>query len=190
MPHVLRSCATRFAAVVLASSLAGSDVAAQAADRGLVVGAGLAAPGGELGRTQQSGQHLQVGLEQRWATHPVAVRLEGMAYQFSGEYLWAAGERVRFAQQRVFTIGASALFRLPVGPAAPYLVSGAGYAFETGQWPRRGMSLNGGVGLELPIGGLLPFVEARYHALDPFARSAERFGARRWVVPVTVGLRF
>jgi hypothetical protein len=79
---------------------------------------------------------------------------------------------------------------LPAAPGGPglYLIAGTG-AYYVFQHPTAAASmrlgLSGGAGLELRLEGKSAlFVEARYHGL--MNAPAES----RWLVPVTVGMRF
>lgn len=196
------------AAVALAAvgMLAAGEAQAQVK---LMVGGGLAAPMGAFGETDfasmeegygaSNGFNAMVGAQLGAPLLPVKLRIDGSYNRFGiSEDLGDVD-----ANYQILAGTANAVFALPTpGPIQPYLLAGVGVynAKLSGDDVPEGeevaetkLGINGGVGVNLSLGALQMFGEARIHNIfmsevevDDITFEASDIR----MVPITVGLRF
>lgn len=190
------------AAVALAAvgMLAANEAEAQAK---FMIGGGLAMPSGEFSSTEDGGYfagngfNALAGVTLSAPLMPVGLRVDGSFNRFG------MAEEVGDvdANYQVLAGTANAVFSLPTpGLVQPYLLAGVGVyntkltgddvgaAVES----QTNFGINGGVGVNLSLGGLSLFGEARMHnvfvseqTIDDITFEAEDIR----MIPVTVGLR-
>ena len=154
------------------------------------VGGGAAAPLGILNSVTNTGVHGMVAVSVAPATVPLSVRIDGMY-----SHLGLSGDVG--GHFRVFQGTANAVYRFSVAEATtirPYLSGGLGvynYQFITDlpegiggdDDPNTDVGLNGGAGVDVVVGALGMFAEARYHSVFVRDDNVE-------LLPITVGVRF
>jgi opacity protein-like surface antigen len=169
--------------------------------------AGLSVPTGDRGEFLKPGFDVGAHLAFRPAALPVGVRVEGQFNRFAVHFDEDEMPGMR-AEGNVQLIGGTASVVLGVpaasSPLRPYLMGGVGIynrrgsvrvTFEgvtdSGSDSRTDSGVNGGAGIELGLGGLTAFLEARYHvALDaPDEEEFEGIQNTRFI-PISVGIRF
>ncbi len=111
---------------------------------------------------------------------PVGVRVDG-AYNSFGEKITGAGKL------HAISATGNLVWRLPVPGFSPYVIGGAGLYMVgsdvSGASNENHMGWNAGAGVNLPLGFLKAFVEARYNNISTDAGSMK-------FVPVTLGIMF
>ena len=191
------------AAVALAAvgMLASAEAEAQAR---FMVGGGLAMPSGEFSSTEDGGYfagngfNALAGVSLSAPLLPIGLRVDGSFNRFGLHE--DAGDVA--ANYQVLAGTANAVFSLPTpGIVQPYVLAGVGvYNYKlTGDdvseefsAAETNLGINGGVGLNVALGGLSLFGEARMHNIFISERTLgdvtlEAEDIR--MVPVTVGLR-
>jgi opacity protein-like surface antigen len=191
------------AAVALAAVgvLATGEAEAQAK---FMIGGGLAMPTGEFSSTEDGGYfagngfNALAGVTVGAPMMPFGVRVDGSFNRFG--LAEEAGEMD--ANYQVLAGTANAVFSLPVpGLVQPYLLAGVGVynskltgddVTEEFSNAETNFGINGGVGVNLSLGGLSLFGEARMHNVFISERTVgdvtiEAEDIR--MIPVTVGLR-
>lgn len=182
--------------------LAASDAQAQMK---VMVGGGLAMPSGAFSSTEAdgyfagSGFNALAGVTVGAPMLPLKLRLDGSYNRFGVHE--DVGDVA--ANHQVLAGTANAVFALPTpGVVQPYLLAGVGlYNYklsgddvaEASEISGTNFGINGGVGVNMQLGALSVFGEARLHNVfvseleaDGVAFEAEDIR----MMPVTVGLRF
>lgn len=181
---------------------------------------GLSVPVGDFSDVFGTGFNVDALVAVRVPTLPVSLRVEA-GYQRFGlkgsvrDLFEDFGELGGSGDIRTSIFSGTAnlvyAFSVPASPVRPYLIGGAGvynvrvrasgiladFADEfggTNEASTTRLGLNGGIGLDVPVGGVTLFGEARVHTIftpserDP--ETGERFGGRTTLVPLKVGIRF
>lgn len=190
------------AAVALAAVgvIAASDAQAQ---MNLMVGGGLSVPSGSFGSLEDGGYgaangfNALAGVQLGVPMMPLKLRVDGSYNRFSMQE-----ETGTEANYQVLGATANAVFALPTpGMVQPYLLAGVGVynaklsgddVLAAEEVSETKLGINGGVGVNLSLGGLSLFGEARMHNVfmgevtqDDVAFEVDDIR----MIPVTVGLR-
>lgn len=150
---------------------------------GYGVAAGLSAPTGDFGKTNEAGYHLTGILRFSAPLAPVGMRVEGTYSEFNYKNTFLAS-----AKARILSATANAVFSSP-GIMGPYLIGGLGiYNASTScsGCNSNGSSkvgFNGGGGFSFGLSGFSAFLEARYHYI-PVSGGSTAF------IPISFGLTF
>ena len=168
-----------------------------------MVGGGLAMPSGDFGGTDENGYfagngfNALAGVTLNAPLLPVGVRVDGSFNRFGMHEDVGDVD----ANYQVLAGTANAVFSLPMpGLVQPYALVGAGvYNYKLSgddvleaADPQTGFGINGGVGVNVALGSLSLFGEARMHNIFV---SEQTFGDVTVeaqdirMIPVTVGLR-
>ena len=146
----------------------------------LGVAGGVAQPMSDLSDAAKLGYNATAALEIHLPIIPVGVRVDG-AYNSFGEKITGAGKL------HAISATGNLVWRLPVPGFSPYVIGGAGLYMVgsdlDGASNENHMGWNAGAGVNLPLGFLKAFVEARYNNISTDAGSMK-------FVPVTVGIMF
>jgi hypothetical protein len=170
--------------VVLVATAGSRSAAAQGVT--VSMGGGAALPQSYLNSGTNTGVHGVVAVSVAPATGPVSIRIDGMYSRFD----LSGGVDGHF---RVFQSTANAVYRFPAAEATtirPYLIGGLGvYNYKIIAEPEflededTNLGLNGGAGVDVAVGSLGVFAEARYHSVFIRGENVE-------LLPITVGVRF
>ena len=146
----------------------------------LGVAGGVAQPMSDLSDAAKLGYNATAALGINLPFIPVGLRVDG-AYNSFGEKITGAGKL------HAISATGNLVWRLPVPGFSPYVIGGAGLYMVgsdlDGASNENHMGWNAGAGINLPLGFLKGFVEARYNRVSTDATSMQ-------FVPVTVGLMF
>ncbi|HEY0778016.1 MAG TPA: outer membrane beta-barrel protein, partial [Gemmatirosa sp.] len=164
---------------------------------------GLAVPTSTLGNDLNSGYSVGGLLDLHPAPGPLSLRLEvgydRFDYKATYETLAAQQIGVNYSSNTHFLRGtANLVYRLPnMSGIRPYITGGvgvynnshgstlqyAGYTSSSSSTSTTKFGINGGVGVELPLSGITPFIEVRAHGVQTDYTPVT-------YVPITVGFRF
>lgn len=201
-----------------AAALVAAPAAAQSLDTRttmFTLGAGVSFPQGDALDDTNTGVAVIGGLTFRPATLPATFRLEAMYTRFGFDEVTISDPEGSLSFDGSVGIVAGTINAI-VGPAAspsglrPYVIGGVGvynvnqdFDIEfsggegggaiSGSEDETAFGLNGGAGLDFPLGRLRGFIEARYHFVFtdfPDLETGEDGGRRASFVPVVFGLRF
>jgi hypothetical protein len=146
----------------------------------LGVAGGVTQPMSDLSDAAKLGYNGTAALEIHLPFIPVGVRVDG-AYNSFGEKITGTGKL------HAISATGNLVWRLPVPGFSPYLIGGAGLYMVgsdlDGASNENHMGWNAGAGVNLPLGFLKAFVEARYNNISSDAGSMK-------FVPVTLGIMF
>jgi hypothetical protein len=146
----------------------------------LGVAGGVTQPMSDLSDAAKLGYNATAALEIHLPFIPVGVRVDG-AYNMFGEKITGTGKL------HAISATGNLVWRLPVPGVSPYVIGGAGlYMLGSdlaGASNENHMGWNAGAGVNLPLGFLKAFVEARYNNISTDAGSVK-------FVPVTLGIMF
>lgn len=167
------------------------------------VSGGLTVPTGNLGNDLNSGYSVSGLVDLQPAPGPLALRLEvgydRFAYKDSYQSFLAQAAGGSYSSNTHYLRGtANLIYRLPnMSGIRPYVTGGVGvYNNSDGTTLQYGgntttfnsssttkFGVNGGVGIELPLAGITPFLEVRAHGVQTDYTPVT-------YVPITVGFRF
>jgi len=146
----------------------------------LGVAGGVAQPMSDLSNAAKLGYNATAALGINLPFIPVGLRIDG-AYNSFGEKITGAGKL------HAISATGNLVWRLPVPGVSPYVIGGAGLYMvgsdATGATNENHLGWNAGAGINLPLGFLKAFAEARYNRVSTSGTSME-------FVPVTVGIMF
>ena len=146
----------------------------------LGVAGGVAQPMSDLSDAAKLGYNATAALGINLPFIPVGLRVDG-AYNSFGEKITGAGKL------HAISATGNLVWRLPVPGISPYVIGGAGLYMVgsdlDGASNENHMGWNAGAGINLPLGFLKGFVEARYNRVSTDATAMQ-------FVPVTVGIMF
>ena len=146
----------------------------------LGVAGGVAQPMSDLSDAAKLGYNATAALGINLPFIPVGLRIDG-AYNSFGEKITGAGKL------HAISATGNLVWRLPVPGFSPYVIGGAGLYMVgsdlDGASNENHMGWNAGAGINVPLGFLKGFVEARYNRVSTDATSMQ-------FVPVTVGIMF
>ena len=144
------------------------------------VAGGVTQPMSDLSDAAKLGYNGTAALEIHLPFIPVGVRVDG-AYNSFGEKITGTGKL------HAISATGNLVWRLPSVGIAPYVIGGAGLYMVgsdvSGASNENHMGWNAGAGVNLPLGFLKAFVEARYN-------NVSTKGAAMKFVPVTLGIMF
>ena len=201
---------TSIALVALSGALAAAPAAVRAQFGGhgpnpvsVGIEGGLAAPTGNLGDNVNSGYSVGGFVDLHPAPGPLSLRVEvgydRFDYKDSYQTYLAQAAGGSYSSNTHYLRGtANLVYRLPnMSGIRPYLTGGVGIynnsdgtslqlagtttTYSSGSTTKFGV--NGGVGIELPLSGITPFVEVRAHGVQTDYTPVT-------YVPITVGFRF
>ncbi len=146
----------------------------------LGVAGGVAQPMSDLSDAAKLGYNATAALGINLPFIPVGLRIDGADHSF-GEKITGAGKL------HAISATGNLVWRLPVPGFSPYVIGGAGLYMVgsdlDGASNENHMGWNAGAGINVPLGFLKGFVEARYNRVSTDATSMQ-------FVPVTVGIMF
>ena len=146
----------------------------------LGIAGGAAQPMSDLKTSTDIGYNGTVAMAINLPFIPVGLRVDG-AYNSFGEKITGAGKL------HAISATGNLVWRLPVPGFSPYVIGGAGLYMVgsdlDGASNENHMGWNAGAGVNLPLGFLKAFVEARYNNISTDAGSMK-------FVPVTLGIMF
>jgi hypothetical protein len=175
-----------FSAIALTIALVAAPSVSQA-QLGLVkpfslgIAGGAAQPMSDLSDGANTGFNGTVAMAINLPFIPVGLRIDGAYNQF--------GEKVADSKLHIVSATGNLVFRLPSVGVSPYLIGGAGMYIPAVTAPgaasvsENHFGWNAGAGINLPMGFLKAFVEARYNRVS-LDNSKMEF------VPVTLGIMF
>lgn len=203
------------AAAALATAPAQAQSVTDTRTTMFTLGGGVSFPQGDALEETNTGFVAVGGLTFRPATLPMAFRLEAMYTRFGLDEVSISDPEGSLSFDGSVGI-AAATINAVAGSAAspsglrPYVIGGVGvynvnrdFDIEfsggegggaiSGSEDETAFGLNGGAGLDFPLGRLRGFIEARYHFVltdfgDP--EFEEEGGQRTSFVPIVFGLRF
>jgi hypothetical protein len=144
------------------------------------VAGGVTQPMSDLSDAAKLGYNGTAALEIHLPFIPVGLRVDG-AYNSFGEKITGTGKL------HAISATGNLVWRLPVPGFSPYVIGGAGmYMLGSdldGSSNENHMGWNAGAGVNLPLGFLKAFVEARYNSVSVDGASVQ-------FVPVTLGIMF
>jgi hypothetical protein len=148
----------------------------------LGIAGGAAQPMSDLKQGANMGYNATAALGINLPFIPVGLRIDGAYNQFGQK---ADGD----AKLHVISATGNLVWRLPSVGISPYLIGGAGLYMQTvsasglASATDNHLGWNAGAGVNLPLGFLKAFVEARYNHVSADNGTME-------FVPVTVGIMF
>ncbi|MGH7483839.1 MAG: outer membrane beta-barrel protein [Longimicrobiales bacterium] len=164
----------------------------------LGLGGGVTFPAGDLDDVTGAGWHVQGQLGFQPGMLPIGLRLDAGFQQLGGDED-APDVTGDFSFQEIFGTLSAVLPLINEPGLAPYVLGGVGFYGDRFSFDDEGVEedvedwqtnfgLNGGVGMDIPLGGYNTFVEARYQHVF----SGEDFGPGESIqtFPITFGLRF
>lgn len=151
-----------------------------AAQPGLLAGAGITSPLGDLGQVASNGYHARLGAQMGIPTLPVAVRLDG-------DYHRLPEADATYDPTSVLGGALGVVFTLPGVGLSPYVLTGVGrYRVDSGpaglSEPVARRGFQAGFGIALGAIGFGALVEIRWVRVDTDGGSMS-------YVPVSVALR-
>jgi Outer membrane protein beta-barrel domain len=176
-----------FSAIALTIALVSAPSVSQA-QLGLVkpfsigVAGGAAQPMSDLKTGSNTGFNGTVLMAINLPLIPVGLRVDGSYNQFAAK---ASGD----AKLHIMSATGNLVFKLPSVGVSPYLIGGAGMYIPAVTAPgaasvsENHFGWNAGAGINVPMGFLKGFLEARYNRVSVNGSSME-------FVPVTLGIMF
>jgi len=141
------------------------------------IGAGIAAPAGNLRETHAAGYTASGLVDFSAAEQPFSFRLELIYQRYDAKSAAPAGTRAL----NMTSLGASLLARSPTGASSGFVLGGIGVYRMTDRGTKPG--LNVGMGLEVPLTFFIGIADVRFHFVltDPKPTMT---------IPITLGARF
>jgi hypothetical protein len=196
MRGIVRGAAIATAFVLLASTAQAQSVNPIS----FGVAGGMSFPTGDDRDFVKNGYHGEVMLGIHLPTAPIWFRVDGFYHKFDGKDSFAdasaqiiggTGNIVwdvpSVGPVRMYVTGGAGVYNIKQEVEVPIIVSDRrlrlGVATETVEAKDTKFGVNGGVGVRFTLGGINPFVEARYHSMFTDSENTN-------VIPVTVGIMF